>query len=140
MPAKDKIHDSVKNALVNAEWTVTDGPLTLTYEDAQVFIDLGAERLIAAERGSEKIAVEIKSFIGRSTIRDIEIALGQYVLYRSFLRRLEPERKLYIGLSHLAYNSYFKKSPALQMLMEDNQVSLLVINTIGENIELWVQN
>lgn len=32
--------------------------------ESKVKIDLAAERLIAAERGEEKIAVEIKSFIG----------------------------------------------------------------------------
>jgi XisH protein len=39
-------------------------------------IDLGAEKLIAAERGSEKIAVEIKSFSGASFINDLENAWG----------------------------------------------------------------
>ncbi|MBE9251361.1 hypothetical protein IQ226_19960 [Dolichospermum sp. LEGE 00240] len=33
-------------------------------------MDLGAEKLIAAERESDKIAVEIKSFINLSAITD----------------------------------------------------------------------
>ena len=42
--AKDIIHNAVKNALIKDGWTITDDPLTLTYEDATVFVDLGAER------------------------------------------------------------------------------------------------
>jgi XisH protein len=44
-------------------------------------IDLGAERLIAAENQSFKIVVEVKSFVGQSDVKDLEQALGQYILY-----------------------------------------------------------
>ena len=59
-------------------------------------VDLGAERLLAAEKGEEKIAVEIKSFRGASDIHDLEVAVGQYVLYRSLLTRFEPDRRLFL--------------------------------------------
>ena len=74
MAAKDKIHDAVKNALINDGWTVTDDPYTLAYaEDVTVFVDLGAERVIAAQREQEKIAVEVKTFGGPSAIHDMEV-------------------------------------------------------------------
>ena len=73
MAARDIIHEPVKNALIKDGWTITDDPLALTYEDATVFVDLGAERIIGAERDGEKIAVEIKSFVGRSAIHDLEM-------------------------------------------------------------------
>jgi len=41
------------------------------------FIDLGAEQLFAAERHGQKIAVEVKSSVGRSDVDDLERALGQ---------------------------------------------------------------
>ena len=69
MPARDKYHDEVKNALLKDGWTVTHDPYIIDYEDVTVYADLGAERLIAAERGSQKIVVEIKSFIKQNTIR-----------------------------------------------------------------------
>ena len=50
--------------------------------DATLQIDLGAERLIAAEKGIEKIAVEVKSFVGSSKIEDLRDAVGQFVIYR----------------------------------------------------------
>ena len=73
----------------------------------------GAEKLIAAEKGSQKIAVEIKSFIGRSAIQDIEDALGQFVVYRIFLRRVDPDRHLFVGISHNTFETVFQ-SRAIQ--------------------------
>jgi hypothetical protein len=62
-------------------------PYTLTCGQRNVFVDLDAERLIAAEKDREKIAVEIKRFQGVSDGRDLEMAIGQYVFYRSLLTR-----------------------------------------------------
>lgn len=50
-------------------------------------IDLGAEKLLAAEREGEKIAVEIKSFLSPSAITDFHLALGQFLNYRTALRK-----------------------------------------------------
>ncbi len=56
-------------------------------------IDLAAEKLIAAERENEKIAVEVKSFLEKSSaISEFHTALGQFINYRGALRRREPER------------------------------------------------
>lgn len=90
MPAPDTYHNSVKNALVKDGWTITHDPYTLTFGQKSVFVDLGAQRVLAAEKDQEKIAVEIKSFQGASDIRDLELALGQYVFYRSLLARFDP--------------------------------------------------
>ncbi len=62
MSARDLFHEAVKNALQKENWIVTDDPLKIEFEEVTFKIDLGAERLIAAERAGEKIAVEIKSF------------------------------------------------------------------------------
>src|SRR5436190_6271049 len=98
MPTRDIYHDTVKNALIKDGWTITHDPYTLTFGQRNVFVDLGAERLVAAERNQEKIAVEIKSFHGASDVRDLEMALGQYVFYRSLLARFEPGRKLFLAV------------------------------------------
>lgn len=45
----------------------------------QIYIDLGAEQMTAAQRDKELIAVEIKSFLGNSYVYDFYQALGQYV-------------------------------------------------------------
>jgi XisH protein len=82
MGAKDSFHQHVRRALEKDSWTITEDPLSLKWGRATVQIDLGAERLIAAEKDDQRIAVEIKSFVGRSGIDDWENALGQLVLYR----------------------------------------------------------
>ena len=68
MPARDFYHDAVRNALIKDDWMITDDPYPLKLGQKDLFIDLGAEKILAAEKGSDKIAVEIKSFVGRSVI------------------------------------------------------------------------
>jgi hypothetical protein len=53
MPAKDRYHEAVRAALIKYGWTVTDDPLTLRYHRRDIHIDIGAERLLAAERGAQ---------------------------------------------------------------------------------------
>ena len=48
MPARDIFHQNVRNALTKDGWTITDDPLTLQFGTTDVFVDLGAEKLIAA--------------------------------------------------------------------------------------------
>jgi hypothetical protein len=75
MPAKDIYHDAVKNALKKENWYITNDPFILKWGARDLYIDLGAQKLIAAEKSGEKIAVEVKSFIGASPVADLENAL-----------------------------------------------------------------
>ncbi|MBI2807952.1 MAG: hypothetical protein HYX68_23455 [Planctomycetes bacterium] len=69
MPARDLYHQAVKNALVKDGWTITHDPFHLPSAGKHLYVDLGAEQLLGAERAAEKIAVEIKSFLGSSVFR-----------------------------------------------------------------------
>jgi hypothetical protein len=60
--AKDVVHQAVKNALIKDEWLITDDPYTLDFGGVNIAVDLGAEKLIAATKDNQKIAVEAKSF------------------------------------------------------------------------------
>jgi hypothetical protein len=82
MPARDVYHDQVKSALVKDGWRITHDPLSLKWNEQDLFVDLGAEEVLAAEKSGRRIAVEIKSFIGPSQMHDLEQALGQFILYR----------------------------------------------------------
>jgi hypothetical protein len=79
MSARDLFHDTVKAALRKEGWVITHDPLTIDLADGQLQIDLGAERLIAAHKGEQRIAVEIKSFAAPSAISEFHTALGQYL-------------------------------------------------------------
>lgn len=94
MPARDLFHDQVIHALIKDGWTITDDPLHIKWRKKNLYVDLGAERLLAAEKAERRIAVEIKSFIGKSDIADLEAALGQFVLYQTVLAKTSPERTL----------------------------------------------
>ncbi len=98
MPKLDKYHDAVKNALVKDGWTITNDPFTIDFEDATLFADLAAERTIAAQKDHEKIAIEIKMFGSNSAYDDLEKAFGQYQVYRSFLRQIEPLRAIFLAV------------------------------------------
>ncbi len=97
MPARDAYHGAVRNALVRDGWTITHDPFRLSFGGRDVFVDLGAERVLAAEKAGRRIAVEIKGFTGASRVADLEQALGQLVLYRAILAEREPDREEITG-------------------------------------------
>lgn len=86
MPAQDLFHQAVKNALIKDGWTITHDPLFLSFGEVDFFLDLGAEKVFAAERSGRKIAVEVKSFTSSSAIAEFHTALGQFLNYRIALR------------------------------------------------------
>jgi CRISPR/Cas system-associated exonuclease Cas4 (RecB family) len=137
MSAKDLFHESVKRGLEKDQWIVTDDPLELEWEEVKVKIDLAAERLIAAKRGGEKIAVEIKSFIGTSAISDFHTALGQFLNYRIMLEAKEPDRQLYLAIPLETYDTFFQSQFA-QTVKERYQLKLIVYKPLDEEIVQWI--
>lgn len=138
MPAKDLYHQTVKQALVKAGWTITHDPLPLKWAKRNLAVDLGAERLIAAEQKERKIAVEVKSFISDSLILDLEKALGQYILYQRILQRNEPNRNLYLAIPLLAFEELFEQDKFAELLLEDEEIKLLIFNPEVEEIVKWI--
>jgi len=137
MPAKDIYHDSVRNALIKDGWTITQDPLKLKVGRKKVYVDLGAERLLCAEKGTEKIALEIKSFIGLSDVTDLEHALGQYVLYEKILAKQQPDRCLYLAVNEPAFNGIFSDELG-QILLADETLRLVVFDENEEVIVQWI--
>lgn len=136
MPARDLYHNAVRNALIKDGWTITHDPYVLSVGLRDVYIDLGAERVIAAERGQDKIAVEIKTFRGTSDIHDLEMAIGQYVLYRSSLNRAEPERALYLAVPQVVYDTLLEEQMA-RYVLEDLHVALVAFDPSKEVVRQW---
>lgn len=137
MPAKDLYHDAVKNALIKDGWTITHDPLTLKIGDSRLFVDLGAEQIIGAEKDLHKIAVEIKTFRGLSEMKDLEQAIGQYVLYRIFLRRLEPDRELYLAVPQDVIEEVFSEDYG-QGFIKDEHGRLFGFNVEREEVVEWL--
>ncbi|NUM46689.1 MAG: XisH family protein [Anaerolineales bacterium] len=135
--ARDIIHDAVKSALIKDGWTITHDPYPIVYKEVELSVDLAAERAIAAERGNEKIAVEIKSFVGRSPIQDLKTALGQYILYLTFLELVDPMRKLFLAIGEKIYLEFFQQE-AIQLIQERYKVSIIVVNLSNQEIVKWI--
>lgn len=136
--AKDVIHDAVKAALENDGWTVTAEHYTVRYEELTIFPDMAAERMLAAERGPQKIAVEVKSFLGRSTVHEVKDAIGQYVIYQTYLAEVEPERKVYLAISTKTYHDIFQLK-AVQRLIQRFSVLLIVVEIEQKEIATWIE-
>lgn len=137
MPAKDIYHQIVKDALIKDGWTITDDPLKLTIGSRSLYVDLGAEKLLAAQKDNQKIAVEIKSFISPSPINDLENALGQYILYQNILQSAEPDRILYLAIRAEIYHDLFSE-PIGQLLLNNKQIKLIVFNPKTQELVKWI--
>lgn len=139
MPRKDIYHNAVKQALIKDGWTITHDPFSVKIGKKILQVDLGGEKIIAAEKGSRKIAVEIKSFVGASEVNDLQKAVGQYVMYLRIFSKINIHRMLYIAVPESAFESVFQIELG-QLFLEDNFLNLIVFDEIQEVITRWIPN
>jgi hypothetical protein len=137
VPARDLYHSHVVDALTRDGWVITHDPLTLRVGAKDMFIDLGAERFVGAEKAGRRIAVEIKSFVGSSEMRDLEVALGQFVIYGDALTLLEPDRTLYVAVRVQVYQDLFEE-PLGKMILNNGRLRLLVFDPDRREVMQWI--
>ncbi len=138
MPARDTYHGVVKNALVQDGWTITHDPYRLTIGVRRGYVDLGAEMPIAAEKGSRRIAVEVKSFLGASELEDLENALGQYGVYRVALAKRDPDRTLYLAIPDVMRGLLLEERDFSDILGAFG-IRLILFNPQQERIVQWIE-
>ncbi|MHB2016202.1 MAG: element excision factor XisH family protein [Candidatus Xenobia bacterium] len=138
MPQRDVYHDAVKQALIKDGWTITHDPLLLTFGGKTLYVDLGAEGPIGAEKEECRIAVEVKSFLGRSEVADLEQAIGQFAIYRAMLRRREPGRRLYLAVPEDTWQALLDGADARDLLSQE-QCLLMVFHPEQEVIVQWLE-
>ena len=80
----------------------------MKYRGDTLYPDLAAEKSIMASRGTQKILVEVKSFLGRSFITDLQAAIGQYVMYRDVIQAQELGFTLYLAIAENAHSAGFQ--------------------------------
>lgn len=138
--ARDKYHFHVRKALEKEGWTITHDPYKFKYlSSKKQEIDLGAERsVIAAEKGTEKIAVEIKSFLDDSVLHDLYEAFGQYLVYLNGLEEIEPERTLFLAMPEGVLKRDIDLL-ALQKFIKRYQMKIMVFNVLEETITEVIQ-
>ena len=137
MPARNRYHKQVCRALESDGWTITHDPLHLKWGVRDLFVDLGAEKLLAADKDDRRIAVEIQSFAAVSEIEDLRNALGQFTLYHDVLARVYPDRQLYLAVPAVSYDYLFQE-PVAQLLLENGRFRLLVFEPFTEVIQQWI--
>jgi hypothetical protein len=135
--AKDFYHEHVRQALLKEGWTITHDPFRVEYGDADFSIDLGAEKIIAAEKEGKKIAVEVKSFFARSLLYEFHEVLGQYLNYRRVLRLTHQEdREVYLAVPSETFERLFKKD-FIQIAIAEEQIRYFVFDAIENKILSW---
>ena len=136
--AKDLYHNQVKRALEKDGWEVTHDPYELRTGGVEMYIDIGAEQLIGADKGNDKIAVEVKSFISPSRVSDFHLAHGQFLDYRYALEDTDPERVLYLAVPRFVYQTFFSLA-FISGVVQRSQIKLLVYDLEQETIEQWTK-
>lgn len=73
--------------------------------------------MIAAEKETEQIAIEIKHWANRSIVYAWHNAVGQYRNYRRGLEQseLHQDRFLFLAVSANVYHNYLSKEPLFKM-------------------------
>ncbi len=135
--ARDVFHEAVRHALEREGWRISADPLTFTFlGKVTLQLDFGAERVLALERGLERIAVEIKTFVGLSQISELHGAIGQYRNYLSALDLRDPNRKLFLAVPVTVFNTFFQLE-FVRYTLQRNQVNVLVYDPETEVIVSW---
>jgi hypothetical protein len=124
-------------ALEKDGWIITDDPLFLRLGEAKIYIDLGAEKLLAAIKADQKIAVEIKTFIDVSPMFAFHVAIGQFINYQVALDQLDPSRILYLAVPEVIYQTFFQ-SILVQSVIEKYHINLIIYDPEQEIIVKWL--
>jgi hypothetical protein len=139
MPARDKYHSEFCNALEKEGWTITHDPYPLKIESKRTYpIDLGAERLLAAEKDKEKIAIEIKSFLQDSMASAFHEAAGQYIGYFLGLAQQEADRRLFMAVSVEVYNE-LEQMALVQMVVKHLNIQFIIFDPLTKTIVKWIK-
>ena len=135
--AKDIYHNLVREALELEKWSITDDPLYLYFGKRKVATDLGAEKWIVAEKGKQKIAVEVKSFITLSVVNEMHHSVGQLDFYRFILDKQEPDRILYLAMPQDAYDELMEE-PLIEEFFKLHNVKFIIFDTQKPIIRQWI--
>ena len=135
--AKDLFHDSVRRALEKDGWRITHDPLTLLdKEEGGLQTDLGAEKIIVAEKDTKRIAVEVKSFINPSLMHDFLTASGQYNAYLQAIELKKANRTMFLAMPDYVYNRLINKEIILKIIGSLN-MKIVLYDPTSEIITAW---
>ena len=136
--AKDFYHNNVREALEKDGWRITADPYRVKVDEVGYEIDFGAEPLIAAEKDEIRIAVEVKSFVGPSTVNEFHKAVGQFNDYYVAMEIEDPERVFFLAIPEEVWSIFFQK-PVIQKSIKRIAAKILVYNPISNTVVEWIK-
>lgn len=140
MGKRDFIHGAVVRALEKKGWRVTDDPLLIDIDEGErsFEIDIGAQRvMITANKGTQHIAIEVKTFGAPSLLSAFHTVLGQYLNYRDALEDNGIERPLFIAVPTEIW-SQLQEIQFLYRQIRRYDIKIIVVDVTNENIESWI--
>jgi hypothetical protein len=138
MPALDQCHNQIVHALQKRGWKVSDKPYVLNIaSQRRVYIDIFAYR--ETENNNQRlIIVEAKCFMeNRAELNDLYTAIGQYLLYRTWLKAIAITDDLYLAVPSHAYNNLIE--PLANTLIRENKIKMIIIDLENEVVEQWME-
>jgi hypothetical protein len=69
-------------------------------------------------------------------MRDFEVALGQYILYRNLINLTKPEYQIYLAIKDSVYVNFFQRD-SIQDILKINQLLLIIVDIEKEEIVQW---
>jgi hypothetical protein len=72
-----------------------------------------------------------------SPVRDLQEAVGQFVVYRALLSQVEPERVLFLGVSTRVFDSVLSE-PLGQLVVAEVRLRILVFDPHQQKVIRWI--
>lgn len=130
MPAIDQCHLQMVRALRKAGWMVDEKPYVLRLTSGRrLFVDIKAQY-----DQNEIIIVEVKCFVDNQ-VEELYTAIGQYMVYRNLLRRLNIQKQIYLAIPVTAYYGIVEELAA--EVVQEARIKLILVDIEHEVIERW---
>ena len=110
----------------------------LPRKEGGIETDLGAEKVLIAEKGLTKIAVEVKSFLNPSPINDFHTALGQYETYLDVLEMKQIDRIMYLAMPY-ATHTFLSTKEYFRYMTKKRKVKFILFVPETITIEKWIE-
>lgn len=131
MPKYDVCHEVVAEALRREGWDVEDD-FPQKRKKRLVYIDL------RASRSHQAAFIEVKCFSNLADPNEQQyIAVGQYLIYQSFLRLQGISNPLYLAVPVSIYENKF--DDVILNTIQTHQIKLLLFDGSGERKLQWIE-
>ena len=137
MSRHDACQPTIERALYKAGWKIEARQVVLQIDLGRAYFDLRAIR--RTEDGTKEILiVEVKCFSDeRRRMSELYGAIGQYQMYRRWLRKAESVAPIYLAITSSAYHGIFDED--VMAVVEETQIKIVVVNLETEEVERWIE-